>query len=409
MKLPGLISLTPLLRWFLFTMVLANIGSQMAYAMLPLYLADLGASVAQIGLAFSAASVVLLVLQVIGGWLSDTIGRLRAIAIGSGLATLGYFGFWLSPSWPWALLSMCVEYISGALVAPSFGAFVAEQSSEAQRGRVFGFSQGILMLVVVIGPPLGGALAFRLGFRPMLLVAAILYTIAAALRSWMALTISEQRARPNPPPSLRQFRSHLGALYTLVVSGGVLTWILITDGIRDVASRLSDELRPLYLAQVSGLNLEQIGLLTAVAGIAMMLSMLPSGWLGDRYGERVSIVSGFGLQFAGLLLFLNVSGLAGIAGSVFVFGCGLGLVFPAYNALISKVVPENLRGAAFGLFWTSVGFVSLPAPWIGAQLWTRFNPRLPFWITAFATLLAIWPVWTRFRRTAQPDPDLPPA
>src|SRR3990170_3086736 len=193
MKLPGLISLTPLLRWFLFTMVLANIGSQMAYAMLPLYLADLGASVAQIGLAFSAASVVLLVLQVIGGWLSDTIGRLRAIAIGSGLATLGYFGFWLSPSWPWALLSMCVEYISGALVAPSFGAFVAEQSSEAQRGRVFGFSQGILMLVVVIGPPLGGALAFRLGFRPMLLVAAILYTIAAALRSWMALTMSEQR------------------------------------------------------------------------------------------------------------------------------------------------------------------------------------------------------------------------
>jgi hypothetical protein len=66
---------------------------------------------------------------------------------------------------------------------------------------------------------------------------------------------------------------------------------------------------------------------------------------------------------------------------------------PAYNALISKVVPEKVRGTAFGLFQTSLGVVSLPAPWIGAQLWERVSPRLPFTITAWVGLLAVIPVW----------------
>jgi MFS family permease len=81
------------LRWFLAGMILANIAGQMVYSMLSLYLIDLGASVAQVGLVFTLASLVPLVLQIFGGWLSDTIGRLRMIAIGSSIAIFGYFIF----------------------------------------------------------------------------------------------------------------------------------------------------------------------------------------------------------------------------------------------------------------------------------------------------------------------------
>lgn len=64
------------LRWFLLGMILANIAGQMAYSMLSLYLLDLGASVAQVGLVFTVASLVPTALQILGGWLSDTVGRL---------------------------------------------------------------------------------------------------------------------------------------------------------------------------------------------------------------------------------------------------------------------------------------------------------------------------------------------
>jgi MFS family permease len=70
---------------------------------------------------------------------------------------------------------------------------------------------------------------------------------------------------------------------------------------------------------------------------------------------------------------------------------------PAYNSLISKAVPQKLRGTAFGLFGTSLGLVSLPAPWVGAQLWERFSPRLPFYVTGLAALGSAIPAWLKFK------------
>jgi hypothetical protein len=75
----------------------------------------------------------------------------------------------------------------------------------------------------------------------------------------------------------------------------------------------------------------------------------------------------------------------------------MGLMNPAYNSLVSKAIPERLRGTAFGLLQTSVGLFSLPAPYIGAQLWERLSPQTPFLITAGGLLLAVLPVWLRFR------------
>jgi MFS family permease len=132
--------------------------------MLSLYLIDLGASVSQVGLVFTVASLIPMGLQIFGGWFSDTIGRLRAIAIGSSISVFGYLLFFISPSWEWILLGLCVEYISNSFVGPSFAAYIAEQSSEGERGRVFGVTRGIYMVVTVIGPMLAGLLVQHFDF-----------------------------------------------------------------------------------------------------------------------------------------------------------------------------------------------------------------------------------------------------
>lgn len=63
----------------------------------------------------------------------------------------------------------------------------------------------------------------------------------------------------------------------------------------------------------------------------------------------------------------------------------------------------RMRGTAFGLFHTSLGVVSLPAPWIGAQLWERVSPRFPFSLTAWISLLTIIPVWLKFKLSSNRD------
>jgi len=51
---------------------------------------------------------------------------------------------------------------------------------------------------------------------------------------------------------------------------------------------------------------------------------------------------------------------------------------------------------AYSLFGTSLGLLSLPFPWIGAQLWERFGPQAPFWVTVAACVISIPIAWFKF-------------
>lgn len=392
--------LSGLLILFLAAMIFANIGGNMYQLFMPLYVKDLGASIRQIGLFFTLAQIVSLFLQILGGWISDSLGRLRAIAIGSVFGVIGFIPMVLADRWEWLLVAMAVSSISRALVGPSFDAFIAEHSSEENRGKVFGISQAIFLIVSVVGPPLGGWLAGSYSFRLMLLIAGIFYFIAMVIRLGMAREAAKGASSAPQKLSFESLKMNLRTMIGMIASGGLITWILLTDGLRDISFQFSENLLPVYMQEFGGLSLQQIGWVTSVFGICMMLTTIPGGWLSDKVGERVGIAAGMVLMSFALLLFINIPreaqwlyyvgwGTAGI---------GIGLLTPAYQSLISKAVPAHMRGTAFGLFSTSLGVISLPSPWIGAQLWDRVNPQFPFMITAIVLLLSVIPIWIKFKR-----------
>ena len=389
--------LNPLLLWFMLAMVLANIGGNMYGPLLPLYLKSLNANITQIGLFFTLSQIIPLGLQILGGWISDSLGRLRSIAIGSVAGVLSYVGLILAPSWQWILLGEGLGAITRSLVAPSFGAFIAEQSAEQNRARVYGITNTIFMIVSVIGPPLGGFLAYRFGFRFMLICAGIVYTIATLIRVAMARQAALNQEKHPQQLTLQSLKVNLGLMFSLIIAGGLVTWILITDGIRDIAYALSNNLLPIYLQEDGGLNVQQIGVLEAVFGVFMMITTLPAGWLADQKGERVGIASGFLIQFVALLIFVHSHHFWGFALAWSLLGIGVGLMAPAYDSLVSKAFPAKLRGTAFGLFETSLGIFSLPAPAIGAQLYERFGARFPFRLTAYLALATVVPAWFKFK------------
>jgi MFS family permease len=397
--------ITPILRWFLFTMVLANIAAETFSLYIPLYLTELGASIGDVGFVFTIVSTVILLLQIVGGWISDSIGRLKSIAIGSIGGILGYIAMLLAPTWQWMLLAIIISRFPSALIGPSFGAFIAENSTEENRGKVYGITDTIFQITGVVGPPLGGLLAGAYGFKRMLIVPAVMYTVAAGFRIWMASTMRSAHEAPPKPLSLTSFRTTLKTMFTLILGGGILSWILITDGVRDIAFRLSSELEPLYLERVGGISLEQIGFLGSTFSIAMMFTPILSGRIADRYGERVPISIGFALVSLGYFTLLQSEVYLGFVLAWVIFGIGVGLLSPAYQSLISKVVPKDLLGTFTGLFRSSLGLISLPAPWVGAQLWERFSPRLPFSLTALVSLLTIIPTWSKFKLTSSPEAE----
>src|SRR5512147_1354334 len=96
--------LTPLLLLFMLAMILANIGGNMYGPLEALYLKELGAGIGQIGLFYTLSQIIPLLLQILGGWVSDSLGRLRAIAIGSVFGALGFIPLILADTWQWLLL-----------------------------------------------------------------------------------------------------------------------------------------------------------------------------------------------------------------------------------------------------------------------------------------------------------------
>jgi DHA1 family multidrug resistance protein-like MFS transporter len=392
--------LTSRLKLFMGTMILANIAGHMHQPLLPLYVQELGADVGQVGLFFTLGAVAPLLFQIFGGWLSDSIGRLQAIAIGSLAGVAGYFVYVLAPSWPWLLLATVTGAMAVSFVAPSYMAFIAEESTEKTRGRVYGLSSSLFMIVGVVGPPIGGYLSQYLSFKAMFLAAGVLYTIATVIRLFMARDAQRSEAESREKPTLANLKASLAAMGGLVLAGGVVTWIFLSDGVRDVTFSLSFQLLPLYMQNLMGLSYVQISWLSSIHALVNMAILTPAGWLSDKKGERIGIVAGFALIAVALAVFLNSRVFAGFAVVWALFGMGGALIDPAYNSLVSKVVPKRLRGTAFGLLSTSIGLISLPAPYIGAMMWERFAPQVPFYVPLVATLLTLPIIWFKFRLPA---------
>ncbi len=393
--------LTNTLIVLLISMIAANIGGQMYGPLLPLYVQSLGADISQIGLFFTLSMIAPLFVQILGGWLSDAIGRVQAMAIGSVAGVIGYVTFTVSPSWGWLLLGMTGLAMASSFVGPSFQAFVAEQSTEETRGRVFGITQAVFLVVGVIGGPLGGFIADKYGFRWMFLVATSLYAIATVIRLFMARKIRreekpEEKAK-RTAPSFSGLKTSLVTLLGMMFGGGIVTWIFLSDGVGDVSFSMVGNLFPLYLNNIAGISMTKLGFLQSVASLVTMAFMVLGGMLSDKVGERVGIVFGNLFVAGAIIAMISGSGFGIFVLAFVLLGIGQALAGPAYNSLISKVVPNHLRGTAFGFFSTSLGIISLPAPYIGTALWEKFNPKVPFYVPIVATLLLLPVVWFKFK------------
>ncbi len=377
-------------------MALTEAMRSMTSIQIPVYLRSLGADVAQVGFFFSVSALAPVVLMVLGGWLSDTMGRLLSFYIGCVAGGLAFIIYAVSPTWEFALLAPPLQAVSLSLIRPSYRAYIADHTRPDNRGRVFAIAEMASNVTWIFGGPLGGFIAHNFGFYSLFLftstggIAAATLTVFLITRSGgISSDVSHEK------PSFDAFRISMLQMTRVLLSGGLVTWLLITDGIRDISFRMSFELMPVYLRDEQGLSLQQIGLLDGIFGVVLVLAGYPAGWLTDRTSERVALVSGLVSVLASRLAFATATGFYGFAASWALLAVGVAMMDPPIQSLISKAVPQGLRGITIGLLSSSWGILSLPSPWIGGLLWTYFGPRVPFLATVALGSLALVPAWIK--------------
>jgi MFS family permease len=178
------------------------------------------------------------------------------------------------------------------------------------------------------------------------------------------------------------------------IPGGV--WALgVVSLFMDSSSELIHALLPLFLVNVLGATLLDVGIIEGIAEATAAITKVFSGVLSDYLGERKWLTAaGYGLAALSKPIFPLAPDIAWVAGARFIDRVGKGIRGSPRDALIADLTPDDLRGAAYGLRQSldSVGAVIGPALAILLMALFADNFRAAFWIAvipAFASVATI--------------------
>lgn len=172
--------LSPHLKRYLFVVALFSLGNA-ADAFLLLRAQRLGMAVTLIPIAWTVHNLVRALFSTVGGILSDRFGRRPLLVAGWSVYAVAYAGFgYATEAWHiWVLL--VVYGVHYSLVEGTEKAMVGDLASPQERGRAFGWFNGIVGLAALPASLGFGALADRYGFLLPFAIAAGLALVASAL------------------------------------------------------------------------------------------------------------------------------------------------------------------------------------------------------------------------------------
>ena len=303
------------------------------------YLSLLHASGTILGAIAGLGELLAFVLRFFSGYLVDKTGRHWT------LASIGYLCniiaipmLALAVNWQTAAALILLERVGKALRVPARDAMLSYASKKVGRGRGFGLHQVLDQMGGMLGPLLvtfvllyeeNYPLAFALLLIPALLTFLVLNYTRIAYKA--PQTFEPEETSPSSHKKMPK-----------------LFWIYIA-GLSFLAAGFVDfPLIAFHFHRAGLFPAVWIPITYVIAMGASALSAFFSGWLYDRFGAHVLIVSILLSSLFPAAVFLGNLTVA-LLGMI-CWGIGLGSQRAIMKAIIADFVPQSLRGKAFGYF-----------------------------------------------------------
>jgi MFS family permease len=345
---------------------LLGFGEELWKRYLPKYLEALGAGVGGIGLFGTAKDFFDAVYQYPGGWLADRVGRRRAFLVFIAVASLGYFIYLVSPSWPYVFLGLALSMAWHSMASPAVFAVIGDALPKERRAMGFTLQSMLKRVPMAAAPLAGGALiawaGVVSGVRAGLLVMLALAGLAAALTLAINLPVTVG-APANIRGVWRAFHATLKRL-------------LVSDIIIRTCEGMAEIFIVLYVTNVTGVSLPQYGALVAVQMATAILVYIPAAKVADRVGRKPFVIATFvcfALFPVAVVLATSFTALA----FAFVLGGLREIGEPSRKAMIVDFAEPHLRARTVGLYYLARGLTVTPAAAIGGLLW-KIEPQAPF-------------------------------
>ncbi|WP_325176640.1 MDR family MFS transporter [Paenibacillus alkalitolerans] len=139
-------------------------------------------------------------------------------------------------------------------------------------------------------------------------------------------------------------------------------------------------------------------LIVGLQPLTAMLVGLWGGGLSDRWGRKPLMAGALAVNMAAMVGFVFAESVWQFALCSILNGVGMSLFFPAANAQVADIVPENRRAEVFAALHAALNVGAAFGPVLGLLLFT-WQPKIVFGLSAVAFAIYLLLVWKKIPET----------
>lgn len=328
----------------------------------------LGFDLSIIGVAVSVHYLSDTIVKVMVGYLLDRFNAKLILNIGFILAIAG-IGLMMSTHLGWVLL------MASGLLGVGFSPIwivcmsqVKEESRASQMGLIYVFWLAGLGLGPVV-------LNFIMDIGDN---AAMLTLIGAVALAWLVLVKADISVPATPIRNI-PIQVQWSGLWSRIKSAGFLLPGML---LQTTAAGMLVPFLTLYAVHHLGLSRSELSIIMISGAAIAVLAMIPMGKFYDAVGGKWFLVFGFGVFGGGLYWLTYTRSFTEAMIIAMLMGLAYAVLLPAWNALLSRYVPEDAQGTGWGVISTLEGAGVVAGPLVGSWLAKIGNISLPFWASA---------------------------
>jgi len=392
---------------FWVTSMVEGLGVSQIFALLPVYLRDMGVPetdrLAFVGLFTALIFVVGAPLVPLWGAWADKYSR-KVVIVRSALVEAVVFACVALSREPWQLAA------SMLLIGLQLGntgvmlAGIRDVTPKARLGTTIALFGASSPIGFAVGPILAGILIDGLGWSlPGVFAASAALSIGTAI----LVAFGSREIRPEIVPTGRIVDLAFGALRGVLADPAVRRIFLIF-GVSYLATQMSRPYIPLVVEGLAGAGPGLVSAIALVAGTAALVGGIVSplgGLIGDRIGFRPVLVGALGGAGVALLLMPAVPSVGGLALLAVVLGATTATVSAMVFGLLATEIPADRRSATLNLVYLPLYAAGIVGPAVGAGIATAAGVAGPFVVGGVVFLLGA--AWVLARRARTPDAVVP--
>ena len=373
------------------TSFLNDTASEMAYWVLPAFLASLGAGPAQLGLIEGIAESVASFAKLFSGYLTDRIDRRKPVVVA------GYFVanavkplLAIVTAWPQILLIRFTDRLAKGVRGAPRDVMVAESVPKNRLGSAYGLIQSMDSAGAIAGPLAALVLLARFGIRSVFWAAAIPGTLCvlAALLGIREMRRAAPGGQPGAAvPTPEKLRTSSASPPVDRISLPASFYVVLVAVTLFSLGNSSDMFLVLR-AQNIGIPVALAPLLGLVFNVTYTLASWPAGWFSDRVSRRLVASAGYVIFAAVYFVFGRAPSIPALWIAMVVYGFYYALTQPVLKALVVETVGEQVRGRALGIYFFVTSVATLAASLITGELWKHYGAGIPFYVSAALALAA---------------------